>query len=63
MKYIIWYNASTRSYNWGDEMAYEMASSNSPDDSILAEEFTNTSVKIVEKITSKLNDNMILVQG
>lgn len=62
MKYIIWYDASSRAYSWGDETAYHIAISNSQDNAILAEEFVNTSSKIVDKITAKLNRNLVLVQ-
>lgn len=62
MKYLIWYDASSKMYSWGDETAYHVAISNSADNAILAEEFINTSSKIVDKITAKLNQNLVLVQ-
>lgn len=62
MKYFIWYNSATRDYNWGDEISFQIAISNSKDNAILAEEFVNTSSRIVEKITIKLNNNLALVQ-
>ena len=62
MKYLIWYDASSGSYSWGDETAYHVAISNSQDNAILAEEFVNTSSKLVDKITAKLNRNLVLVR-
>jgi len=62
MKYLIWYDSLTGEYNWGNEYAYEIAVSSSTEDAILAEVFINTSDRIVEKITSKLNKNLILVK-
>lgn len=62
MKYFIWYNSTTREYNCGDEMSFQVAISSAQGSAILAEEFVNTSSRIVEKITSKLNSNLALVQ-
>ena len=62
MKYLIWYDSRSGEYNWGDEQAYQIAVSSSSDNAILAEEFVNTSKRIVEKITSKLNKNLTLAK-
>ncbi len=62
MKYLIWYDSISGEYNWGDETAFQVAVSSSSDNAILAEEFVNTSMRIVEKITDKLNINLTLVK-
>jgi len=62
MRYIIWYDSINGKYNWGSEKAYKFAFEQSSENAILAEEFTNTSEKLIEKITAKLNNNLTLVK-
>ncbi len=62
MKYIIWYDSLNGEYNWGDKNAYDIACNLSEENAILAEEFVNTSERIVEKITAKLNKNLTLAK-
>ncbi|MGB3466410.1 MAG: hypothetical protein WBA74_14115 [Cyclobacteriaceae bacterium] len=62
MKYIIWYDATVGKYCCGDERAYRQAVASTTDNAILAEEFINTSPGLVEKITTKLNNNLIIVK-
>ena len=62
MKYIIWYDATIGEYRWGSEDDYREAVANTVDNAILAEEFMNTSSALVEKITDKLNKNLVLVK-
>lgn len=62
MKYIIWYDTAVGEYRWGNEDEYTKALAGTLDDTILAEEFVNTSPGLVEKITLKLNKNLVIVK-
>ena len=58
--YYIWYNAKDAKYFYGSESQFYETAKRHDDSLIIAEEFTNLTHEFAQKITNKLNENLII---